>query len=435
MDLLHTVVAPAIRMSLKLHQVQFACPEELEDCPALYEAIQLFDRKVVICHEGDPAWRKAVLSNAEELLTLRRVIDEGNDDYKIIMLRKNYLSFKVIKVNMECVRGLWAAQQQELIFLRNRDPERGSIQNNKHVLRNLINSSCDQPLGYPIYVSPLTTSYLGTHGRLKNMWGGPISLENITTWFQAKWLRMRKECDTHHNTGGNIEEIDSDDGSSSSKSQSASNTSQSINNPQPTCEERIQRNSLEVNNLQEIGKRKYRSQSAEKHSSLNERPPVSSMSGPDLEKLQPYLEAYMSEYKMTKRISISQHCLSNSTASLFNCNPVVSVNAHRNCHEQPRRIAHSSQASATSSTLSLLFGKRSFSSALVISGLSAADGENTADTLSSSSVNIVICPHPRVGHQTTQGFYGSREITVAGQATYEEPSNEIVEIPNLEQTR
>lgn len=52
----------------------------------------------MICHEGDPAWRSAVLSNKEELLTLRHVVDEGTDEYKIIMLHKSYLSFKVIKV-------------------------------------------------------------------------------------------------------------------------------------------------------------------------------------------------------------------------------------------------------------------------------------------------------------------------------------------------
>ena len=42
-------------------------------------------------------------------------------------------TFRVIKLNRECVRGLWAGQQQELIFLRNRNPERGSIQNAKQV--------------------------------------------------------------------------------------------------------------------------------------------------------------------------------------------------------------------------------------------------------------------------------------------------------------
>ena len=68
-----------------------------------------------------------------------------------------------MQVNRECVRGLWTSQQQELIFLRNNDSERGSIQNHKPTLRNMINSSMDLPVGYPIYVSPLHTSYLDRH--------------------------------------------------------------------------------------------------------------------------------------------------------------------------------------------------------------------------------------------------------------------------------
>lgn len=79
-------------------QDQFTCPDEYEDPAVLYEAIQSFEKKVVICHEGDPAWRAAVLSNREELLTLRHVVDEGADEYKVIMLHRGLLTFKVIKV-------------------------------------------------------------------------------------------------------------------------------------------------------------------------------------------------------------------------------------------------------------------------------------------------------------------------------------------------
>lgn len=39
-----------------------------------------------------------MLSNKEELLTLRHVVDEGTDEYKVIMLHRGFLSFKVIKV-------------------------------------------------------------------------------------------------------------------------------------------------------------------------------------------------------------------------------------------------------------------------------------------------------------------------------------------------
>lgn len=102
------------------------------------------------------------------------------------------------------MRGLWAGQQQELVFLRNRNPERGSIQNAKQALRNMINSSCDQPIGYPIYVSPLTTSYAGGHGQLRSVWGGPVSPHNIYTWFISSWDRYsRARCGSAGGLGCN----------------------------------------------------------------------------------------------------------------------------------------------------------------------------------------------------------------------------------------
>uniref|UniRef100_A0A452S4E5 Pecanex-like protein n=1 Tax=Ursus americanus TaxID=9643 RepID=A0A452S4E5_URSAM len=185
MDLLHRVVAPGVRMALKLHQDHFTSPDEYEEPAALYDAIAANEERLVISHEGDPAWRSAILSNTPSLLALRHVLDDASDEYKIIMLNRRHLSFRVIKVNRECVRGLWAGQQQELVFLRNRNPERGSIQNAKQALRNMINSSCDQPLGYPIYVSPLTTSLAGSHPQLRALWGGPVSLTFPTPGLQS----------------------------------------------------------------------------------------------------------------------------------------------------------------------------------------------------------------------------------------------------------
>lgn len=100
----------------------------------------------------------------------------------------------LLQVNKECVRGLWAGQQQELVFLRNRNPERGSIQNAKQALRNMINSSCDQPIGYPIYVSPLTTSYCNSHPQLGHILGGPISIGNIRNFVVSTWHRFVALC-------------------------------------------------------------------------------------------------------------------------------------------------------------------------------------------------------------------------------------------------
>nr|XP_021509598.1 pecanex-like protein 1 isoform X6 [Meriones unguiculatus] len=214
MELLRKVVVPGIRMSIKLHQDHFTSPDEYDDPTVLYEAIVSHEKNLVIAHEGDPAWRSAVLANSPSLLALRHVMDDGTNEYKIIMLNRRYLSFRVIKVNKECVRGLWAGQQQELVFLRNRNPERGSIQNAKQALRNMINSSCDQPIGYPIFVSPLTTSYSDTHDQLKEILGGPISLGNIRNFIVSTWHRLRKGCGAGCNSGGNIEDSDTGGGTS-----------------------------------------------------------------------------------------------------------------------------------------------------------------------------------------------------------------------------
>uniref|UniRef100_A0A452IT14 Pecanex-like protein n=1 Tax=Gopherus agassizii TaxID=38772 RepID=A0A452IT14_9SAUR len=433
MDLLHKVVAPAVRMSLKLHQDQFTCPDEYEDPAVLYEAIQSFEEKIVICHEGDPAWRRAVLSNREELLTLRHIVDEGTDEYKIVMLHKSYLSFKVIKVNKECVRGLWAGQQQELIFLRNRNPERGSIQNNKQVLRNLINSSCDQPLGYPMYVSPLTTSYIGTHSQLMNIWGGPISLDNIKTWFRSKWLRMRKDCHASHNSGNNIEEVDSG-GGSSSRNNSASNSSQSSSS-QHTRSGTPQMQPPSQDSHQYAGRRKFRSQSVQTHAALNQRPPVSSHSEPLVESYQPIIQASTSAHEIVRRLSRSQLSFHNSVTSVFSQTPAIPAGGQLTVQDRAGAMLRSSLASSTSSTLSLLFGKRSFSSALMISGLSAADGGNTTDTQSSSSVNITMGPSARAASQATRQFSESYEVTDATKSRQRKdlgPARAIFESHNLE---
>lgn len=205
MDLLHAVVAPAVKMALKLQQDHISNPDEFRDPDALFEAIDTSAKDLVISHEADPVWRSAVLRGAPNLLALRHVMEDGSDEYRIIRLTKRFLTFRVIKLNRECVRGLWAGQQQELIYLRNRNPERGSIQNAKQALRNIINSSCDQPIGYPIYVSPLTTSYADTNDQLKKVVGGPITPEAIKTNILDWWHHIREKCRQGCSSGSSME--------------------------------------------------------------------------------------------------------------------------------------------------------------------------------------------------------------------------------------
>jgi Pecanex protein (C-terminus) len=70
------------------------------------------------------------------------------------------------------------------------------------VLRNIINSSCDQPIGYPIYVSPLTTSYAETNEQLASIVGGPISVGALVGAVLRAWRRLRTRCGEGCSSGG-----------------------------------------------------------------------------------------------------------------------------------------------------------------------------------------------------------------------------------------
>lgn len=149
----------AVRMSLKLQQDDFVDPSTYEDLNALYDAIKDYEDSLVICHEGDANWKRGIIADRASLLSIRKMnTDRDQPDYQILTLSLHYSKFKVVKLNKEGVRGMWAAQQQELIFFGNQNEERGSIQQMRPVLRNLVTQSCDLPVGYPIFISPLTTS-------------------------------------------------------------------------------------------------------------------------------------------------------------------------------------------------------------------------------------------------------------------------------------
>eukprot|EP00045_Choanoeca_perplexa_P014502 m.170707 g.170707 ORF g.170707 m.170707 type:complete len:2266 (+) comp16697_c0_seq1:200-6997(+) len=182
-ELLTRVVYRGARMALRLHQDYFLDPEEYNDLSALYDALEDYDSarspmRLTVCHEAEWSWRQGVLSDFPSLLSLRWNIEDSsyNKEFFIVSLTKRRRSYKVFKINRECVRGLWAAQQQEVLFLRNPINERGSIQNCKCVLRNMVSQSNDQPVGYPIYVSDVVSSFTQ-----------PADTTSTGTWFRQHW--------------------------------------------------------------------------------------------------------------------------------------------------------------------------------------------------------------------------------------------------------
>ncbi|XP_018646017.1 pecanex-related protein [Schistosoma mansoni] len=194
LDLLQTVVTPSVRIALKLYQDTFTWSSG-NTHSELYKKIVYTEKNVVICPETDPKWRFAVLNDADCLFSFRWVSGRTSMDvYRIVQLTKRRLEFRAIKLNPECVRGLWAGQQREQIFLRNNNEERGSIQSANPVLRNLVNSSCDPPIGYPIYVSPLITSFAGDNDDYINVSGGELSFVSILLRMRGCWRRFRQLC-------------------------------------------------------------------------------------------------------------------------------------------------------------------------------------------------------------------------------------------------
>ena len=99
------------------------------------------------------------------------------------------------------MRGFWAGQLREQIFLRNKNAERGSIQHAKHVLRNLINSSCDQPVGYPIYVSPLITSFAESHSQYRQVACPNFSFPGLLRWLWGLQDRVKQYCRRSYRRG------------------------------------------------------------------------------------------------------------------------------------------------------------------------------------------------------------------------------------------
>lgn len=93
-------------------------PDEYDNNEALYSAILEHQSTLVICHEGDPQWRTAVLSGRPSLLSLRHVNDDGEDKFKIIMLNKRHLLFRVIKVRNEVVRAHCRVQNESWLTSR-----------------------------------------------------------------------------------------------------------------------------------------------------------------------------------------------------------------------------------------------------------------------------------------------------------------------------
>ncbi|CAL8074828.1 unnamed protein product [Calicophoron daubneyi] len=187
---LQSVLSLSMRMAVALFEEGFVHLGKMTGTE-LYDTIVEIQRTIVICPEADPKWTLSLFNDAQTLLSFRLVNLQASDAVTRRMILGK-LVFHVIRVNSECARGLWAAQEREQIFYQTTHSERSSIQAAQHVARNILNSSCDPPIGYPVYVSPLMTSFAGMNTEYQSVSGGELSWSRLRRCFDQGRSHIRR---------------------------------------------------------------------------------------------------------------------------------------------------------------------------------------------------------------------------------------------------
>lgn len=91
--------------------------------------------------------------------TMRQVQDDDKSVIKYVIFKLKKQSFKLIEINGEAVKGIWASQTMEILFAESTNRERSSIQYNRYTLRNILSQSANSPVGYPEVICPYTFSF------------------------------------------------------------------------------------------------------------------------------------------------------------------------------------------------------------------------------------------------------------------------------------
>ena len=143
-------------VSLAIFEASDALPEDD------IELADFVEQKVtsnLILPESDPRWAQLVENREKQLETLRQSQETDGFTVKYMLFTRKEQRYKLVKVNDELVRGIWATQIMETVFIESTDRERASIQFDSFTLRNIISQSANSPVGYPEMICPISFSY------------------------------------------------------------------------------------------------------------------------------------------------------------------------------------------------------------------------------------------------------------------------------------
>ncbi|EAY02568.1 hypothetical protein TVAG_116220 [Trichomonas vaginalis G3] len=90
------------------------------------------------------------------------IVTIQSNEYLLIFKNCNS-HWNFFSYNSYAARSLWQSEATSCLYFQNDNQERNSIQSNHFHLNNLVIQACNQPIGYPAYVSPVLTSYAHPH--------------------------------------------------------------------------------------------------------------------------------------------------------------------------------------------------------------------------------------------------------------------------------
>ena len=150
------VVVPAARiliLSIYLEQASMVSAPELND--ELIDHLDSYEDMFVVTNVGSEKFVHEFQSGQKRIIALENV----NGGRNILIFNRNISEWTILRYDRENMRSLWASQIYEIMFFLSDSSERESIQSNPHFLHNLVTQSCDLPIGYPAFVSPISTSH------------------------------------------------------------------------------------------------------------------------------------------------------------------------------------------------------------------------------------------------------------------------------------
>lgn len=155
--LLSEIVYPfARRFVLTLAMVEASLAPELTETDELRPFFEQNDQEYICA----PIFSDEFVFAFTEPSQTRTIISIHNGDLSLTLLhfQMGIETWDVLALGRDSVRSYWSSEAQTQLLYASDDPERNSIQSHEFRLHNLIVQSCNMPLGYAAFISPVCTS-------------------------------------------------------------------------------------------------------------------------------------------------------------------------------------------------------------------------------------------------------------------------------------